>query len=130
MRNERANGSAADDERRKRQLARRYGQTGERLAALSLHLKGYRILERNYRTKLGEIDIIARKGDLVAIVEVKARGDVASAADAVGYQARQRIERAALHWLATRRDANRLSLRFDIIAVRPWRWPVHLENAF
>ena len=119
-----------EDERRKRQLARRYGQAGERLAALALRLKGYRILARNYRTRLGEIDIIARKGDVVAIVEVKARGDLASAADAVGYKARRRIEQAAHHWLATRRDANRLSLRFDIIAVRPWRWPVHLENAF
>ena len=130
MRNERASNVPPDGVRRKRQRARQYGLAGERLAALSLQLKGYRILERNYRTKLGEIDIIARKGDVVAIVEVKARSDVASAADAVGYQARQRIERAALHWLATRRDANRLSLRFDIIAVRPWRWPVHLENAF
>ena len=130
MRNERASNVPPDGVRRKRQRARQYGLAGERLAALSLQLKGYRILERNYRTKLGEIDIIARKGDVVAIVEVKARADVASAADAVGYQARQRIERAALHWLATRRDANRLSLRFDIIAIRPWRWPVHLENAF
>ena len=130
MRNERASNVPPDGERRKRQRARQYGLAGERFAALSLQLKGYRVLERNYRTKLGEIDIIARKGDVVAIVEVKARSDVASAADAVGYQARQRIERAALHWLATRRDANRLSLRFDIIAVRPWRWPVHLENAF
>ncbi|MCB1421362.1 MAG: YraN family protein [Nitratireductor sp.] len=130
MRNESGRNAPPDGERHKRQRARQYGLAGERLAALSLQLKGYRILERNYRTKLGEIDIIARKGDLVAIVEVKARSDVTSAADAVGYQARQRIERAARHWLATRRDANRLSLRFDIIAVRPWRWPVHLENAF
>lgn len=130
MENERATDTASRDGRQKRRRARQYGLAGEWLAALSLQLRGYRILERNYRTKLGEIDIIARKGDLVAIVEVKARRDVASAADAVGHHARQRIERAARHWLATRRDAGRLSLRFDIVAVRPWRWPVHLEDAF
>ena len=113
-----------------RRLALRKGHWSETKAAFFLRFKGYRIVARNFRVKSGEIDIIARKGDLVAIVEVKARSDVTSAADAVGYQARQRIERAARHWLATRRDANRLSLRFDIIAVRPWRWPVHLQNAF
>lgn len=130
MGNDQAPDAPAQHHRRNRRRARRYGLAAEHLAAVALRLKGYRILERNYRTKLGEIDIIARKGDLVAIVEVKARASVAGAADAVGYQARQRIGRAAHHWLATRRDAHRLSLRFDIIAIRPWRWPVHLKNAF
>ncbi|MFP3339830.1 YraN family protein, partial [Micrococcus sp. SIMBA_131] len=62
-----------------RQKAYRLGHRGEWLAAIALRLKGYRILARRYRTKLGEIDLIARRGDLVAIVEVKARPTVEAA---------------------------------------------------
>ena len=58
---------------RKRLKALRRGSLAEYRAALSLLLKGYRIVAFRYRTKLGEIDIIARKGNLVACVEVKAR---------------------------------------------------------
>jgi len=100
------------------------------LAAFALRAKGYRILARNFKTKSGEIDIIARKGDLIAIVEVKARRDLRASVDAVGYQSRQRIHAAANYWLTTRKDAHLLSFRFDIIAVQPWSWPRHLEDAF
>ncbi|TIO58114.1 MAG: YraN family protein, partial [Mesorhizobium sp.] len=55
-----------------RRKAYRRGHRGEWLAALALMLKGYRILARRHRTKLGEIDLIARRGDLVLFVEVKA----------------------------------------------------------
>lgn len=57
----------------KRQKAYRRGHSAERLAAVALMLKGYRIIGRRYRTKLGEIDLIARRGDIVLMVEVKAR---------------------------------------------------------
>ena len=113
-----------------RQKAQRYGHFSEALAAFALRLKGYKILERNYKTKSGEIDIIARKKDLVAIIEVKARRDLSASLDAVGYQSRQRIKSAANWWLAGRKDAHLISLRFDIIAVQPWKWPTHLEDAF
>ena len=113
-----------------RKKAQRHGRTTEALAALALRLKGYRILARNYKTKAGEIDIIAAKGDLVAIVEVKARRDMTGSVDAVGLKSRQRIKTAANWWLAGRKDAHVLSLRFDIVAVQPWKWPVHLEDAF
>ena len=65
-----APGPGAETVRRRRHLGR--GHRGETLAAWALRLKGYRIVARQYRTKLGEIDIIARRADLVAIVEVKA----------------------------------------------------------
>ncbi|WP_065817285.1 MAG: YraN family protein [Nitratireductor rhodophyticola] len=113
-----------------RQRAYRLGHRGEWLAAMALRLKGYRILARRYRTKLGEIDLIARRGDVVAIVEVKARPTVEAAMDAVSYHAQIRIERAADLWLARQPDHARLSLRFDLVAVLPRRWPVHVENLF
>ncbi|MGB3503308.1 MAG: YraN family protein [Mesorhizobium sp.] len=106
------------------------GQRGEWLAAVALMAKGYRIVARNYRTKLGEIDLIARRGDMIAIVEVKARPTLASAMEAVGRQSSWRIEGAADLWLARQRDYARLSVRFDLVAVLPWRWPVHVENFF
>ncbi len=116
--------------RTRRFQAYRRGHRGEWLAATALTLKGYRIVARRHRTRLGEIDLIARRGDLVAIVEVKVRPDLRQAMDAVGYRSQRRIEAAADLWLARQRDRARLSLRFDLVAVLPWRWPVHVENIF
>ena len=113
---------------RRRALAR--GRTGEWRAALALFVKGYRIVGRNFRTRLGEIDIIARKGDLIVFVEVKARPDAAEAADAVTFEAQRRIANAAELWIARQPDSGRLSWRFDIVAVLPGRWPIHFEDAF
>lgn len=106
------------------------GHRGEWWAAWALRLKGYRILAVRHRTKLGEIDLVARRGDTVAIVEVKARATLAQAMDAVTPAAQRRIEAAADLWLARQRDHARLSLRFDIVAVLPRRWPVHVKDAW
>lgn len=114
----------------KRRRGFRKGHRGERLAAWALRLKGYRIMAVRHRTKRGEIDLIARRGDLVAIVEVKVRRTLTEAMDAIGPEAQRRIEAAADLWLARQRDHARLSLRFDIVAVLPWRWPVHVPNAW
>jgi len=113
---------------RRRYRAYRRGHRGEWLAAFALLLKGYRIVARRYRTKLGEIDLIARRGDLVAIVEVKVRPTLAEAMEAVGWTSARRIEAAADLWLARQPDYARLSLRFDLVAVLPGRWPVHVPN--
>ncbi|MBP0615825.1 YraN family protein [Jiella mangrovi] len=117
-----------EQDRRRRHLFR--GHRGETLAAWALRLKGYRIVARQYRTRLGEIDIIARRGDLVAIVEVKARPTLTGAMDAVGPQSQRRIEAASDLWLAKQKDHARLSIRFDIVAVLPRRWPVHVKDAW
>ena len=69
-----------------RQKAYRRGHRGERLAAAALMLKGYRILARRYRTKLGEIDLIARRGNLVLFVEVKARRTLMKAMEAIAHE--------------------------------------------
>lgn len=120
----------ATESRDLRLRAYRKGHRGEGLAALALRLKGYRIVARRYRTKLGEIDLIARRGDLALIVEVKARPTLALAMEAIGRESEWRIEGAADLWLMRQRDHGRLSLRFDMVAVMPWRWPVHVENIF
>ena len=108
----------------------RRGHRGEWLAAVALMAKGFRIVARRYRTPLGEIDLIARRGDLVLIVEVKVRPTLLEAMDAVGFQSARRIEGAADLWLARQRDYGRPSVRFDLIAVLPRRWPVHVPNVF
>ncbi|MDG4893359.1 YraN family protein [Mesorhizobium sp. WSM4976] len=113
-----------------RRKAYRRGHRGEWLAALALMLKGYRILARRHRTRLGEIDLIARRGDLVLFVEVKARRTLIEAMEAIGRESERRIEGAADLWLSRQPDYGRLSMLFDMVAVLPWRWPVHVENAF
>ena len=120
----------ADGVRARRQRALRRGSRGEWLASLALMLKGYRIVERRYRTKLGEIDLIARRGDLVLIVEVKVRSTLVQAMEAIGRMSERRIAAAADLWLMRQPDHARLSLRFDMVAVLPRRWPVHVENIF
>ena len=114
----------------KRQKAQRWGHVSEWLAAGSLILKGYRILNMRYKTKLGEVDIIARKKDLIVMVEVKARRSIEEAFDSVTVAAQRRIEAAGDLWLGKQKNAHLLSIRYDIIAVRPWKWPYHYENAF
>ncbi|WP_420839875.1 YraN family protein [Allorhizobium sonneratiae] len=122
--------SAADNGNRRRRKAEKRGKRAEIFAALALMLKGYRILALRYKTRLGEIDLIARRGDLVLLVEVKARASQASAVDAVSFDSKRRIRAAGDLWLAKQKDAARISLRCDIVAVTPWRWPRHFRDAF
>jgi putative endonuclease len=118
---------AADPNRLK---ALRRGYMSEYAAALYLACKGYRIRAIRFRSKLGEIDIIARRGDLIVCVEVKARRDVGTAVFAVTPTAQHRIRAASELWLARQPDAHRLSLRYDIVAILPWRLPRHFADAF
>ena len=113
-----------------RAKANRRGHRGETLAAFSLRLKGWRIVARRYRSPLGEIDLIARRGNLIAMVEVKARSSFRGAIDAVTPAAQKRIIGSADLWLSRQKDASKLSIQFDIIAVLPWRWPIHIKRAF
>lgn len=118
----------AGDKRRLKALKR--GRLAEYRAALCLLLKGYRIVALRYRTKLGEIDIIARRGDLIACVEVKARRSAEAGVFAVTATAQRRIRAASDLWLANQPDFSRLSVRYDIVTVTPWGWPRHLPDAF
>ncbi|MBN9138549.1 YraN family protein [Phyllobacterium sp.] len=113
-----------------RHRAYRRGHSAEYFAALALMLKGFRIVARRHRTKQGEIDLIARRGDLVLIVEVKARPTLEQAMEAVTWTAMRRIEAAADLWLVRQPDYANLSLRYDLVAIVPWRWPVHVPAIF
>jgi putative endonuclease len=115
---------------RHRRAAYRRGHAGERLAALRLMLAGYRILARRYRTKVGEIDLVARRGDVVAFVEVKRRGELATGLEAVTPQARIRIRRAAELYLRRNPAHAERALRFDVIVITPWAWPRHIVDAW
>ncbi len=114
----------------KRQRAEQRGHRGEWIAAWFLRLKGYRILEQRFKTKHGEVDIIARKGDLIAMVEVKARPTVIEAMDAVSYTAQRRIESAGDMWLSRQKDFAKLSVRYDLITIMPRKLPFHTRRLF
>ncbi|HYM04852.1 MAG TPA: YraN family protein, partial [Stellaceae bacterium] len=90
----------------------------------------YRILARRFRVPTGEIDLIARRGGVVAAIEVKARSNVAAAGEAVSHRQRRRIARALAHFVALRPDLARLVLRFDVMLVAPGRLPRHLVDAW
>lgn len=115
------------DDRRKAFIR---GHVSEYYAAVYLLLNGYRIRAMRFRTKSGEVDIIARKGDLIAFVEVKARRITGDAIFAVDPSTQRRIRNASLGWIARQEDAAMLSFRYDIIAVSPWRKPQHFTDAF
>lgn len=113
-----------------RRAAERRGRGAEAAAAWLLRLKGYRILARHLRTPVGEIDLIARRGRVLALIEVKTRATRDQAAAAVSPRQRQRIARAAQAFLARRPDLAELDLRFDALLLAPGRWPHHLVDAW
>jgi len=94
------------------------GELGETLACDELRRRGYAILERRYRTRYGEIDIVARHGDVLVFVEVKARrGDAfGSGAAAVTPNKQRRVARMAADFLVRRRLQDR-PCRFDVVSV-------------
>ena len=107
-----------------------FGLRAESAAAVWLFLKGYRILARRFHVVGGEIDMVARRGDVVAFVEVKARPGLDEAASAISEIKRRRISRAARVWLTRNPWAMRATLRGDAIFVAPRRLPRHLPAAY
>lgn len=106
------------------------GLAAEALCRVALRLKGYSIVAARYRSPMGEIDIIARRGGSLALVEVKARPSREAAAEAILQHQRERLERAALNFLARHPHLSQHQLRFDVMLVAPWRWPVHITDAW
>lgn len=104
------------------------------MAAWWLRLKGYAILARGYSLGrgrgTGEVDIIAKRGRTLVFVEVKARADMQSAAQAIRRRQRLRIERAAAAFLAHRPDLAACAIRFDAVLLVPGRWPCHICDAW
>ena len=113
-----------------RVAAFRTGISAESRAAALLIAKGYRILARRFRTPYGEIDLVARRRNLVAFVEVKARASLDDAAYAVTPRQQQRIVNAAQAWLMAHPEHAEFDLRFDVVLIAPKSLPRHLLAAF
>lgn len=113
-----------------RRRAWRLGKWAEMLCILDLSLRGYRVVARRRRYPVGELDIVARRGGTLAVIEVKARRNMEDAAHAVSARQRQRIGRAA-DWFAAEYPALAdLQRRYDVMLVAPWRRPHHISNAW
>ena len=114
----------------KRVAAFQTGLSAESRATALLLAKGYRILARRFRTPHGEIDIVARKRNLIAFVEVKARETLDEAAYAVTPKQQARITNAAQGWLMAHPEHAEFDMRFDVVLIAPRHLPRHLLAAF
>lgn len=119
----------AEPRRLSRSDAERKGRQAEHLAALLLRLKGFRILEARYRCPQGEVDLIARRGDLLIFCEVKARARHEDGQWAITPTAEQRIMAAAQIWQSRHPKLRVDRLRFDLITVANG-WPRHHPDAW
>lgn len=106
------------------------GLLSESMAALFLLCKGYRLRETRYKTKHGEIDLIATKGKTIVFVEVKARDDYAQGVEAISPRSQKRIQAAAQHFMQRNRRLQDYVWRFDAVVVRMGRLPYHLKDAW
>lgn len=118
-----------EGQRTARRRSERHGHTAERIAALVLMLRGYRILARRERTPLGEIDLVAVRGRRLAFVEVKHRPTREAAEAALTATQRARIRRAADLWLARNTRYQAHEIGFDLVLLVARRWPRYLRNA-
>ncbi len=114
----------------KREQAERRGRLAEYIALWYLRLKGYRLLAHRFKTPMGEIDLIMRKGDTTAFIEVKARITVDAAILSVTPMQARRISRAAATWMSKDKKAVQGVCRFDIVAIPSNLRPHHIINAF
>ncbi|MFZ5668207.1 MAG: YraN family protein [Pseudomonadota bacterium] len=111
-------------------LARRSGRRGEVIAALWLMAKGYRILGFRLASPRGEIDLLALRGEVLAVVEVKRRASLEAALEAVHARQRERLRRAAAAIAAGRPALKAATIRLDLIALAPGRFPRHIPDAW
>ncbi len=120
----------------KKKRSYHFGIVAEYFAAVYLLCKGYRIIKLRYRNPKGEIDILARKGDTLVAVEVKARAKMADCHDSITIHKQRRIIKS-MQWLMV--NPTKLSglgkgqafnIRFDVVWVIPYAIPKHIKNAW
>jgi putative endonuclease len=114
----------------RRQAAFRFGVSAEARASFLLAAKGYRELARRWKSPVGEVDLVVLRGRTLVFVEVKGRGRLDDAAEAVHPRQRRRIVAAAEAWLAVHPEHAGYDIRFDAVLVAPGRLPRHLMAAF
>lgn len=119
-----------DGSLRSRRIAERRGRFAEHVAAWSCRLKGFRVLATRYRTPLGEIDLVLRRRSLLIFAEVKARKSFDQALHALRPQQQMRLARAAEVFLKHHPAHSGCAVRFDLIAIRPWRLPRQIADAW
>lgn len=115
-------------------LRQKFGKFGEDLAARFLKKQGYKIICRNYRTKFGEIDIIAKDTDIIVFIEVKSRrtSTFGHPKCSITHEKQKRISKTALYYLKTT-DQSNASARFDVVTVNSHNKKTDVEiikNAF
>ncbi|HJO73333.1 MAG: YraN family protein [Rhodospirillales bacterium] len=115
---------------RKKRRAWAFSRLTEEFCSWHLRPRGYRILARRFRAPVGEINIVARRGRTLAIVEVKAHERRDDDAQALNARQRRRIVRAAEAFLRQRPRCDGLDVCFDLMVVVPRRLPVHTRNAW
>ncbi len=113
----------------KRQLAEKSGRDGERRAAIWLKLKGWSILGQRVKTPLGEIDLIAKRGGIVAFIEVKWRKQKADLDHAIDEHRLQRVA-AAVECVAHEYAKDGEDIRVDVMLLAPGAFPRHIVNAW
>lgn len=113
---------------RRGKWAWRRGLWAEWFGIIFLWCKGFRIYRHRLRTPFGEVDILARKGNTLVLVEVKLRLSHEDLPYAVSMTQQRRLERAAQY--LTQSFPSHFSIRFDVLLVNPWRFPVHIKNAW
>ena len=114
----------------KRRGAWKRGLLAESFSVAWLRLLGYRVIVRRLRTPVGEIDILVRRRNVLAIVEVKTRRTRRAALESVTARQRMRLQRATQWLIASRPDLAELNIRFDVIAIAPWCMPVRIIDAW
>jgi putative endonuclease len=110
--------------------ARLSGRRGEVLAALWLLARGYRILGFRLKTPQAEIDLLALRGGVLAVVEVKRRASLEAALEAVSFDQRERLRRAGANLAARRPGLTGATVRLDLLALAPRRLPRHIPDAW
>lgn len=114
----------------RRRRAEKKGHYAETAAFLWLVLKGYKILERRCRTPVGEIDLVATRGNRIIFFEVKLRATRQDAAYSITPRQQTRIARAAQYWLARKPFFQSHDVSFDAVLLAPWSRPHHIRDAF
>ena len=113
----------------KRQDAERRGRRGEWVAAWWLRLQGWRIVGQRVKTRVGEVDLIARRGKLLAFVEVKTRRRASELDFAIDDYHLRRVA-AAAQALMPRFARVDDGVRSDVILIAPWAWPRRVEDVW
>ena len=121
---------SSQERKNQKQKYYRQGKFSEKLSAWFLRMKGYRVLQQNYKTRLGEIDIIALKKNTLCFVEVKKRSSLDEASNAISYQQKERIIRAAQLFTQQSQTHQKCDIRFDAILIGATVFPYHIKNAW